>query len=168
MNLTDIGQKIIVMRATTGMTQQALAKALDTSQRTVASWETGDSVPRKAMRVKIAQVFQMDDLYFLNQYDEEGKLIGNDETQENAVGNQGVNQTANTAVNQAGTPTMNGIQTLPKTMIDSPSTTKAGDDLITDLADKVGILFAEAGKEISEENKNLIMDTIQQVLLTRK
>ena len=53
----NISQEILVLRAEKGWTQQQLAEKLKTSQRTIAAWETGDSIPRKTMMVKIAQVF---------------------------------------------------------------------------------------------------------------
>lgn len=61
-----IGSKIVVLRAETGLTQQQLAEQLDTSQRTVAAWEAGDSIPRKTMQVKIAQLFGLPNDYFFD------------------------------------------------------------------------------------------------------
>mgnify|MGYP002671693978 FL=1 len=61
-----IGSRIVVLRAEAGLTQQQLAKQLDTSQRTVAAWEAGDSVPRKTMQVKIAQIFGLPKDYFFD------------------------------------------------------------------------------------------------------
>lgn len=61
-----IGSKIVVLRAETGLTQQQLAEQLDTSQRTVVAWEAGDSIPRKTMQVKIAQLFGLPNDYFFD------------------------------------------------------------------------------------------------------
>lgn len=61
-----IGSRIVVLRAETGLTQQQLAEQLDTSQRTVAAWEAGDSIPRKTMQVKIAQLFGLPNDYFFD------------------------------------------------------------------------------------------------------
>ncbi len=61
-----IGSRIVVLRAEAGLTQQQLAEQLETTQRTVAIWEAGDSVPRKTMQVKIAQLFGLPDDYFFN------------------------------------------------------------------------------------------------------
>lgn len=72
----DIGQEIIVLRARNGWTQQQFAEQLKTTQRTVAAWEGGDSVPRKAMRVRIAQAFGLPDQYFLV---EDGSQSGREE-----------------------------------------------------------------------------------------
>ena len=62
----NIGQEILVLRAEKGWTQQQFAEKLKTSQRTVAAWEAGDSIPRKSMRVKIAQVVGLPPNHFLN------------------------------------------------------------------------------------------------------
>lgn len=62
----NIGQEILVLRAEKGWTQQQFAEKLKTSQRTVAAWEAGDSIPRKTMKVKIAQAFGLPPNHFLN------------------------------------------------------------------------------------------------------
>ena len=61
----DIAQEIIILRAKNGWTQQMLAEILGTTQRTIAAWESGVSSPRKTMRVRIAQAFDLPDNYFL-------------------------------------------------------------------------------------------------------
>ena len=61
----DIAQEIIILRAKNGWTQQMLAEKLGTTQRTIAAWESGVSTPRKTMRVRIAQAFDLPDNYFL-------------------------------------------------------------------------------------------------------
>ena len=61
----DIGREIIILRAQYGLTQQQFAEKLGTTQRTVATWESGASVPRKTMRVKIATTFGLPDTRFL-------------------------------------------------------------------------------------------------------
>ena len=61
----DIAQEIIILRAKNGWTQQMLAEKLGTTQRTTAAWESGVSSPRKTMRVRIAQAFDLPDNYFL-------------------------------------------------------------------------------------------------------
>ena len=65
MNKNNIGQEIIVLRAREGWTQQQLAEKLNTTQRTVVAWEAGESVPRKTMKVKMAQLFGLPETYFL-------------------------------------------------------------------------------------------------------
>lgn len=69
----NIGQEILVLRAEKGWTQQQFAEKLKTSQRTIAAWEAGDSIPRKTMKVKIAQVFGLPSNHFL---DSEANGIG--------------------------------------------------------------------------------------------
>ena len=61
----DIAQEIIILRAKNGWTQQMLAEKLGTTQRTIAAWESGVSSPRKTLRVRIAQAFDLPDNYFL-------------------------------------------------------------------------------------------------------
>lgn len=61
----DIAQEIVIQRAKKSWTQQMLASTLNTTQRTVAAWETGKSIPRKAMQVRLAQVFGLPENYFL-------------------------------------------------------------------------------------------------------
>lgn len=61
----DIAQEIIILRAKHGWTQQMLAEKLGTTQRTIAAWESGESTPRKTMRVRIAQVFGLPENRFL-------------------------------------------------------------------------------------------------------
>ena len=61
----DIAQESIILRAKNGWTQQMLAEKLGTTQRTIAAWESGVSSPRKTMRVRIAQAFDLPDNYFL-------------------------------------------------------------------------------------------------------
>ena len=65
MRLT-ISQEIVILRANKSWTQQQLAEKLGATQRTVASWESGMSIPRKTMQVKIAQVFGLPENYLLN------------------------------------------------------------------------------------------------------
>lgn len=62
----NIGQEILVLRAEKGWTQQQFAEKLKTSQRTIAAWEAGDSIPRKTMKVKIAQAFGLPPNHFLD------------------------------------------------------------------------------------------------------
>ena len=70
----SIGSKIVILRAGAGWTQQQLAEKLNTSQRTVAAWESGDAVPRKTMQVKIARLFDLPENYFLQMPSEDGKV----------------------------------------------------------------------------------------------
>ncbi|MCR4642138.1 MAG: helix-turn-helix domain-containing protein [Lachnospiraceae bacterium] len=74
MNENSIGQEIVILRAKKGWTQLQLAEAIGTSQRTVASWESEESVPRKAMLVKIALSFDLPANYFLKENGNEGSV----------------------------------------------------------------------------------------------
>lgn len=62
----DISQELVILRARESLTQQQLADKLETSQRTVAAWESGASVPRKTMQVRIAKVFGLPENYFFD------------------------------------------------------------------------------------------------------
>lgn len=75
--MSEIGREIIVLRAQKGWTQQKLAESLNTSQRTVAAWESGSSIPRKAMAVRIAQVFELPNDYFLKFISNETEINSN-------------------------------------------------------------------------------------------
>ena len=65
MKETTLAQKILILRSEQGWTQQELANRIGTTQRTVAAWESGDSIPRKAMRVRIAKAFGLPENRFL-------------------------------------------------------------------------------------------------------
>ena len=75
----SIDQEIVVLRAEKGWTQQQLATELGTSQRTVAAWEAGTSVPRKTMMVKIAKAFGLAADYFFIDNESDG-LNGKERT----------------------------------------------------------------------------------------
>lgn len=64
--MKDISQELVILRARESWTQQQLADKLDTTQRTVAAWESGTSVPRKTMQVRIAKVFGLPENYFFD------------------------------------------------------------------------------------------------------
>lgn len=62
----DMSQELVILRARESWTQQQLADKLDTTQRTVAAWESGASIPRKTMQVRIARVFGLPENYFFD------------------------------------------------------------------------------------------------------
>lgn len=62
----DLAQELVILRARESLTQQQLADKLDTTQRTVAAWESGASIPRKTMQVRIAKVFGLPENYFFD------------------------------------------------------------------------------------------------------
>lgn len=72
MDSVNIGQEIIILRGTKGWTQQQLADMLQTTVRTIGAWESGAFIPRNAMKVKIAKVFELPEDYFLS---DDGKAV---------------------------------------------------------------------------------------------
>lgn len=74
MSEKTIAQEILILRSQRGWSQQELADRIRTTQRTVAAWEAGTSIPRKAMRVRIAGAFGLPDNYFLLGAEEEKPL----------------------------------------------------------------------------------------------
>lgn len=62
----NIAQELVILRAGKSWTQKQLAEELGTSQRTVAAWESGTSVPRKTTQVNIAKAFGLSEDYFFN------------------------------------------------------------------------------------------------------
>lgn len=71
MKATTLAQEVLILRSERGWTQQELANRIGTTQRTVAAWESGDSIPRKAMRVRIAKAFGLPENHFLGADGEE-------------------------------------------------------------------------------------------------
>ena len=61
----DFAGELSFYRGKSQMTQVKLAEALEVTDRTIKLWENGDSVPRKGMRIKIAQIFKLPVSYFL-------------------------------------------------------------------------------------------------------
>ena len=70
MTSNTIAQEIIILRSSKGWTQQQLADCLKTTQRTVAAWESGDSIPRNKMKVLLAKAFDLPEHYFLTEESE--------------------------------------------------------------------------------------------------
>lgn len=64
MDSVNIGQEIIILRGAKGWTQQQLADMLQTTVRTIGAWESGASIPRNAMKVKIAKVLNFRKIIF--------------------------------------------------------------------------------------------------------
>lgn len=56
----DYGRNIRAGRVGLGMRQEDLAQILRVRQSTVCRWESGDVVPRDAMKVRLAQVLHQD------------------------------------------------------------------------------------------------------------
>lgn len=55
----EIGDKIKALRKEKGMTQDAIAEALDTSRQAVAKWESNQTAPSTANIIKLADLFQV-------------------------------------------------------------------------------------------------------------
>lgn len=108
----DIGQEIVILRASVGWTQKQLADKLETTQRTVAAWESGEAVPRKTMQVKIAQTFGLPGNYFFNLFNDK------DETAE--------------------------------------------------MISKIGNIMEESGDIITDEQKKMVISTIQEIMEVKK
>lgn len=60
----NIAQELVILRARKSWTQKQLAEELGTSQRTVAAWESGTSIPRKTTQVNIAKAFGLSEDFF--------------------------------------------------------------------------------------------------------
>ena len=65
MKPNDFAGELSFFRSKNQITQVNLAQMLSVTDRTIKLWENGDSVPRKGMRIKIAQVFDLPVSYFL-------------------------------------------------------------------------------------------------------
>ena len=84
--MQDLAQKIVIERGKRQWTQQQLADAIGTTQRTVAAWESGASVPRKAMRARIAMAFGLrEDYFFQDGPEEEEKLLQREKQRDEEV-----------------------------------------------------------------------------------
>jgi transcriptional regulator with XRE-family HTH domain len=52
-----MGNKMKQLRENAGLTQEEVAKAIGVGQSAVSMWETGESVPRSRILLKIADVY---------------------------------------------------------------------------------------------------------------
>lgn len=93
MNKINLAQEIVVLRGKMGWTQQELADAVKTTPRTVAAWESGASIPRKAMKVRIAQAFGLPEDYFWDD-EERNPMSKNGAGPEGASNVQGIDRNA--------------------------------------------------------------------------
>lgn len=62
-------EQLILLRAKHKYTQQRLADELGVTSRAVAMWESGESLPRKTMRINLAVLFELPPDYFLEDTD---------------------------------------------------------------------------------------------------
>lgn len=63
----DFPLELSYQRGKKGLTQKQLADALRVSDRSVKLWESGASLPRKGVRIRMAQEFDLPPTYFLLQ-----------------------------------------------------------------------------------------------------
>lgn len=59
MNKNEFAQKIIMLRGALGLTQEEFAKEAGVSKRSVSSWENGDVIPKKTVRINLAVTYNL-------------------------------------------------------------------------------------------------------------
>lgn len=57
-NANDIGQRIKVLRASKGMSQQELAEKVGTTTSAIGNYESGFRVPKDSIKAKIAKALE--------------------------------------------------------------------------------------------------------------
>lgn len=62
-------------RGEKGLTQKQLADLLNVSDRSVKMWESGAAVPRKGIRIRLAQEFGLPPGYFLQDEEIPGRTV---------------------------------------------------------------------------------------------
>ena len=65
MRLESFSSELSFQRGKNGLTQKQLADRLNVSDRAVKLWEAGESIPRKGVRIQMAQVLGLPQTYFL-------------------------------------------------------------------------------------------------------
>lgn len=65
MRLDELPLALSYHRGEKGLTQKQVADLLNVSDRSVKMWESGSSVPRKGIRIRLAQEFGLPPDYFL-------------------------------------------------------------------------------------------------------
>lgn len=65
MHLDELPLALSYHRGEKGLTQKQVADLLNVSDRSVKMWESGSSVPRKGIRIRLAQEFGLPPDYFL-------------------------------------------------------------------------------------------------------
>lgn len=66
MKSSEFPGALILLRGKHGLTQKELADRLHVSPRSVVTWESGKSMPHKAMRIQLAHAFDLEPTYFLD------------------------------------------------------------------------------------------------------
>lgn len=57
--------ELVCRRGEKGMTQKKLAEEMGVSTRTIMLWESGETLPRKAARIRLAAIFELPCDHFL-------------------------------------------------------------------------------------------------------
>lgn len=65
MRQEDFSLELCFQRSTRNLTQKQLADMLKVSDRSVKLWESGSTLPRKSVRIQMAQVFELPLTHFL-------------------------------------------------------------------------------------------------------
>ena len=73
MRMDELPLALSYHRSEKGLTQKQLADLLNVSDRSVKMWESGSSVPRKGIRIRLAQEFGLPPDYFLQDEEIPGK-----------------------------------------------------------------------------------------------
>lgn len=63
--MSEIGDKISILRTRAHMTQAAFAERMDVSRQTVSKWELGSALPEPEKIVAISELFQVSTDYLL-------------------------------------------------------------------------------------------------------
>ncbi|OUB39970.1 helix-turn-helix domain-containing protein [Bacillus thuringiensis] len=77
MNTNIFGTNIKKLRAINGISRKELAAAINTTYRSVASWETGEKMPRLNKLKEIATYFNVTEAYLLNHAIRDQELFEN-------------------------------------------------------------------------------------------
>ena len=62
----QFAHELICRRGEKGMTQKRLAEEMGVSTRTIMLWESGETLPRKAARIRLATIFELPIDHFLH------------------------------------------------------------------------------------------------------
>ena len=80
MHLDELPLSLSYHRGLKGLTQKQVADLLNVSDRSVKMWESGASVPRKGIRIRLAQEFGLPPDYFLQDDEIPGRTTSEQRT----------------------------------------------------------------------------------------
>jgi transcriptional regulator with XRE-family HTH domain len=80
-----LGKKIKKLRTIRGLDRYELAADLNTTYRTISSWETGEKIPRINKIHEIANYFNVSEAYLLNHMISDDELLQRVEGEEDPV-----------------------------------------------------------------------------------